>query len=150
MCLQRSIDLNTSANTYGQSTSAARSAVVAARDAWQLARASYTFAITNAQLTVTSAVAAAQSTYNENANPDSVSRNQKLYYTMQQSAATALQTYEASAQSAGETLATAAGALLGAYVAYVTALDIAQTAKMIDDATTQQTFWAAVEGVFDN
>lgn len=149
MCLQRSIDLNTSANAFSLSSTSARTSFNTSRDAWQAARSKYLFLVANAELTAASAVASELNIYTDSANHDSASRDQKLYFTMQKSAATVVQSYQATVQSAGDALATEVTALLSAYVTFIAALNFAQTAKMIDDATAQRTFWAAVEGVLE-
>lgn len=135
--------------TYEGSKDAALAQLRSALGAWSMAVSQYEFNMANADSTLRQAVAAATKAYNDKNNPDSHSRSLFLYFTMKQAVAAAIQAYESSATSAGASLAGAAGSLLGGYQAYIDAVNGAQSLRLNDEATADQTFWQQVEAVRD-
>lgn len=146
LAMQQTLDLNTSENTRDVAVQTAASAYVAAKETWKAAVAGYGFAVKNAGVTLTASASADVKTFNDKSNAFQ-SRDLMLFYTMQQDVGQALSTYETTVQAAATGLATAAGALIGAYAAYVTAVEIAETAKLTSDGEAKQAFWAGVEAI---
>ena len=148
-CNQLRLSLQTAKFTYDTSKDAALSALRNALNTWSSALDQYEFAMSNADTTLRQTVTDATNAYGAKKNPDSSSRSQYLYFTLKQEVAAAIQGYEAAATSAGATLAGAAGGLLSAYQAYIDAINVAQSQRMNDEATANQTFWQDVEAVKD-
>jgi hypothetical protein len=146
LAMQQTLDLNTSENIRDVAVQTAASAYTAAKETWKAAVAGYGFAVKNASVTLNASASADVKTFNDKSNAFQ-SRDLMLYYTMQQDVGQALQTYATTVQAAATGLATAAGALIGAYAAYVTAVEIAETAKLSSDGEANQAFWAGVEAI---
>lgn len=136
--------------TYEGATNAASAALRSALGTWSMAVSAYESNLANADSTLRQEVAAAIKSYEEKNNPDLPSRSLFLYFTLKQAVAAAIQMYEGSASSARATLAGAAGSLLDDYQAYVDAINRAQSQRLCDEATADQSFWQAVEAVRDS
>lgn len=149
-CHQRTLDMKKAEIAYNGSKTTASAALAGALDTYSLAVDQYNFDIANAESTMRATVTEATTAYNAKNNPDSKSRSFYLFYTLKQAIAGAIQTYEASAKSAGDTLAGAVGDLLVSYAGYVEAINTAQSQLLYDEATAYQTFWQGVESVRDS
>jgi hypothetical protein len=148
-CNQRKLSYQQAKITYDGSKEAATTGLRTALSNWNLAVSEYEFAMSNADATLRAAVTDATNTYNQKQNPDSHSRSFYLWFTLKQATAAAIVAYEGSATSAAATLSGAAGDLLAAYQGYIDAINAAQSQRLDDEATADQTLWQNVEGVLD-
>ena len=148
-CNQRALDGAKTKAAYSAAASAATAAWQTELAHWTQVRAQYDFDMASAMVTLKAAAQDAVTAFNAKNNPDSASRSNFLYFTMQETIAAAIQTFAASAASAGSTLAGEASAIVGAYATYLGALNIAQAAQMTSQATADQTFWQTIEQIRD-
>jgi hypothetical protein len=148
-CYQQTLSHQEADLTYEGSAETAATTLRAALGANRLALANYNFAVSQAELTLQQAVAAAIAAYNAAINDDSHSREWYLFFTMELAIVTAAQAYEASVAAAADTLAGAAGALILAQQTYADSISAAQSQWLVSYATADQTFWQSVEGALD-
>ncbi|HEX4164607.1 MAG TPA: hypothetical protein VHZ55_03970 [Bryobacteraceae bacterium] len=149
-CAQVEFDKEKANGSYLSSKSEAEHTFRVALSMWTLAKSQYTLAVANAEQAYQSVVSAATTTYNDKTNEDSDSRDKNLYYQMQQAVATALISFEGAMSDAGGALASAAGTLIAAYVAYFGQVQKAASTKISDRATALVTFWSSVESKLDS
>lgn len=148
-CYQLTLSRQEADVAYEGSAEAASTTLRTALGAHRMALANYNFAVSQAELTLQQAVAAAIAAYNAAINDDSNSREWYLFFTMELAIATAVQTYEASVAAAADTLATAAGTLIGANQTYADNISAAVSQWVVAYATADQAFWLSVEGALD-
>ncbi len=147
LCSARKLAKATADFTFVGAENAASSALYVTVSGWNLAVSTYESSLETALAAMNAAVAAATVTYNTAValRPDAISRSLYLWYTLQNSVASAVVSYETSAASAGAALATAAGTILAGYPTYAGSVDAAEVARVVADSTANQAFWQGVE-----
>lgn len=148
-CHQLKLSRQQAELTFAGSKDAATSALRAALGAWSLALNEHEFALAVGDASLRQSATEVVRAFQAKDNADSQNRSLSLYFTMKETAAIAIQSYEATAMAAGATLTEAAGALLTAHQAYLGALAAAQSQRLSDEASADRNFWEQVEAARD-
>lgn len=148
-CAQRVLDTATATDTYNTTVMTSQTGLVTAQGTWAVALRAYELAMTQAEITYKDAVTSAVNAFLSKQNPDSNSRNFKLYSQMQEQIATAAIAYEGSVSTAASSLGTAAGSLVSAWVTALAQTGTGYAQRASDVASAQIKFWTTVENDLD-
>ncbi len=144
-CGKRGDALIDAGSKYDAACLSATQAWQTAMGIWNTARDKYKSAVTLAQTALKVAVKAANDPYQLKLSDEARSRSAHQFFTVQQTAAAALQTYQSTVTDAATTLAAAAGTLLAACAACISAIKTAEAQQLVDAAAANQALWGSIE-----
>lgn len=137
-------------HNYEKSCLTALTTLKAAMAAWESAISDYKFADTHAMATAQITGDHAVADYNSKIDDDSKSRKMYIYESMAVTVGSAIESYEASLDSAASSLAGEAGTLVMAQITYLNALRTAAATCLTAIHTAEQTFWQSAEAALDS